>query len=110
MTKDPEAMLKSLMRRNRHMTLRITPAELVHLRDVLSMTYPDMSKTLSQDLARQTNSEDIEASLWGKVERLLQEIGLPTGDDAPDYVVTAAAPPVLGIYRVQHDEASGEGE
>ena len=89
--------------------LRLTQFELLHIRDVLSISLPlDGKRTVSQALAESENRTMIEAFLWKKVLGLCNEAGLPTGDDAPDYIVAPAGPPPMSVYMLAPEPTTDE--
>jgi len=84
--------------------LKLTKFELVHLRDVLSiLSPPDLKQTLSQMLAEGEDRSLVEQKLWGKVTNVCVQAGVPTGDDAPDFVAAPMAPPPIGVFRMAHE-------
>jgi len=85
-------------------TVRLTRAELVHLRDLFSVLLPlEMKETLSHRLAHLQDRVMVEAKLWQKVVAACQEANLPLDDDAPDFVVTASAAPPIGVFELSSD-------
>ena len=95
-------------------SVRLTPIEAVHLRDLFSiMLPPDGSKTVSQSLAAGAGRSLVETRLWHKLHTACQALGVPLGDEAPDFVVapTAMPMPELAVQQieVQHD-LSGQEE
>ena len=84
--------------------LRLTRYELLHLRDLFAVLLPpEMKDTLSQRLALTLDRTLVEARLWQKLARACDEMGLPTGDAAPDFVVAAATAPAIGVFELAHD-------
>lgn len=96
--------------------LRLTKYELLHLRDLFGVVLPpDASKTLSQALAELEGRSLVESKLWSKLANLIEESGLPSGDDAPDYVVAPASTPPITVFQISadpegEDESEDEGE
>lgn len=91
--------------------LNLTKFELVHLRDLFSvLTPPEMKETLSQKLAVTQNRVLIEAKLWQKIVKSCEENDIPLGDDAPDFVVSLASTPNIGVYELSHDENQSSDE
>lgn len=93
--------------------VRLTPIEAVHLRDLFSiMLPPDGSKTVSQSLAAGAGRSLVETRLWQKLHTACRSLGVPLGDDAPDFVVapTAMPMPELAVQQieVQHDPGQEE--
>jgi|SRR6478752_9666519 len=92
---DPE------IKRKKTFNVRLTRYELLHIRDLFAiMLPPDMKETLSQRLAQTQDRSLVEAQLWQKVVRACEEAELPLGDDAPDFVVTAASSPPVSVFEV----------
>lgn len=84
--------------------LKLTKFELVHLRDVLSITSPpDLTRTLSQMLAEAEDRSLVEQKLWSKVAAACDAAQVPMGDDAPDFVAAPMAPPPIGVFRMAHE-------
>lgn len=84
--------------------LRLTKFELLHLRDLFSVTLPpEGDQTMSQALAALEGRNMVESFLWRKVAAACEEAGLPVGDDAPDYVIAPAAPPPLGVFQLSSE-------
>lgn len=84
--------------------LRLTKYELTHIRDLFSVMLPtEMKTTASQHLAKCQNRSLVEARLWQKLAQACIEAELPMGDDAPDFVISVAGPPSLGVFEVAHD-------
>lgn len=82
-------------------TLRLTPYEVLHLRDLFSILLPtEARQTASQALAATEDRPMVEARLWQKVLAACAEVGIPTGDDAPDFVAAASSSPPVGIFRL----------
>jgi hypothetical protein len=89
--------------------LKLTKFELVHLRDVLSITSPpDLQRTLSQMLAEAEDRSLVEQKLWGKISAACEAAGVPMGDDAPDFVAAPMAPPPIGVFRMAHEPQDEE--
>ena len=91
-------------------SLRLTRFELLHLRDLFSVLLPpDLERTLSQALAAAEERPMVEAKLWQKVSEACLSAGLPTGDDAPDFVASAVSTPQIGVFRLAVDPAQQQG-
>jgi hypothetical protein len=112
---DKEALLKP----KRIFTLKLSLAELAHLRDLFSIALPvDLKSTVSQSLAAGQGRQVVETKLWNKVVNLCKEASLPLGEEAPDFIITVTAPPELGVFEIAADpqnasddaENSEEGE
>ncbi len=96
-------------------SVRLTPIEAVHLRDLFSiMLPPDGSKTVSQSLAAGAGRSLVETRLWHKLHTACQALGVPLGDEAPDFVVAPMAMPMpeLAVQQieVQHGPEQEEAE
>jgi hypothetical protein len=91
--------------------LRLTKFELLHLRDLFSVVLPpDVKKTLSQSLAELEERPLVETMLWNKVSEACDLAGIPTGPDAPDYVISINSPPGLGVFQLASEPMSDEDE
>ena len=105
---------ESQIKKRKTYELRLTKFELLHVRDLLSVALPpDVKKTLSQALAELENRILVETSLWNKVSDLCEVAGLPTGDDAPDYVVAPSSAPPLDVFQLASeppDEGDDDGD
>jgi len=97
------------IKRRKTQELRLTRFELLHLRDLMTVVLPPEGKqTLSGALAVLENRTLIEAVLWKKVSKACEEVGLPLGDEAPDYVIAAIAAAPLGVFQLAHDPNEDE--
>lgn len=102
---DKDALLKP----KRTFTLKLSLAELVHLRDLFSVSLPvDLKTTVSQSLAAGQGRQLIETKLWNKIVNLCKEGLIPMDDEAPDFIVTVTAPPELGVFEVASDIHSAD--
>ncbi len=100
--------MQELKKRKTH-DLRLTKFELVHLRDLFSvMMPPELKETLSQRLAVSQNRPMVEAKLWQKIARSCRQADIPMDDDAPDFIVSAAAPPPIGVFELLGDPEEAE--
>lgn len=91
--------------------VKLSKFELIHLRDLFSLlTPPEMKETISQKLALLQNRPLIEAKLWQKIVRACEECEIPLGDEAPDFVVSLASTPSIGVYELSHDENQEQSE
>lgn len=92
------------LRKRKTFDLRLTKFELVHLRDLMSIvTPPEVNRTVSQHLAEAENRIMVESMLWKKLTELCDTAEVPTGDDAPDFVVAPTAAPPIGVFRLASD-------
>jgi hypothetical protein len=66
---------------------------------------PDGSRTVSQSLAASTGRPFVESQLWQKVQKACTELGIPLGDEAPDFVVVPTAVPMPELAVQQFDSA-----
>lgn len=86
--------------------LKLTKAELEHIRDMLSvMVAKDRHKTLSMLLSEHKNTMAQEARLWRKVEEVCKENGVAIGAKAPDYLVGVLNKPKFAMITLPSDEA-----
>jgi len=84
--------------------VRLTKYELLHLRDLMSISLPpEGSQTVSNSLATVENRQLVEVGLWKKISDACKEVGLPLGDDAPDYVVAPSGMVPLGVFQLSTD-------
>jgi hypothetical protein len=94
------------LRRRKTAQLRLTKFELVHLRDLMSvLTPPAADTTISQHLASLEERSLVESVLWKKISQACQEMDIPMGDDAPDFIVAPASPPPIGVFRLAEEPA-----
>jgi hypothetical protein len=90
--------------------LKLTKYELIHLRDLFSVTLPDASASVSQCLASLDERSLVESQLWTKIYGICRDAGVPLDDDAPDFVITAAGPPTLGVFHLADSPDADEDE
>ena len=92
------------IKRRKTYDLRLTKFELQHLRDLFNVSLaPDGGRTVSQALANSEGRPLVESLLWNKLGRLIVEAGLPTDDEAPDFVVASIETPPLNVFQVADD-------
>lgn len=104
-------MSKPEIKRRKTFALKLTKFELLHLRDMFSVSLPpDASKTLSQHLAELENRVLIENALWNKIASVCSEASLPTGEEAPDYIVAPISSPAMGVFQLASEPAEEEQE
>jgi hypothetical protein len=97
-------MDKPNIKRRKTYQLRLTRFEILHLRDLMSVCLPPEGKqTLSGALATLENRQLIESLLWKKVSAACAEAQLPTGEDAPDYVIAPTGITPLGVFQLASD-------
>lgn len=88
--------------------LRLSSPELSHLRDLFSVLLASKSEhphTISQMLAVLESRQNVETTLWVKIETACESIDLPVGDGAPDFVVGPTGPPTLGIMALSDGDS-----
>jgi len=91
--------------------LKLTQLELLHLRDLFSILLPPEGKqTVSQVLALSEDRTLAETGLWSKLSGLCKSAGIPTDDEAPDFVVMMAGAPTLGIFKVDAQQEEEQPE
>lgn len=96
--KDPK------IKKRKTYTLKLTKFELLHLRDLFSVSLPPaLEVTLSQALATQQERVLVETKLWTKLSAACKEAKVPLGDNAPDFIVAASAAPSIGVFELAHD-------
>lgn len=52
----------------------------------------------------------VEPKLWQKIVKVCNEAELPMDEDAPDFVVSIASVPSIGVFQVPHDPTGEDGE
>lgn len=91
-------------------TLKLSKHELVHLRDLFSISLPvDLKTTVSQALALNQDRQMVETKLWNKIVALCQESNIPLDEESPDFVITATSAPSLGVFEVVSEDSQEEG-
>lgn len=113
--KEPKKLEKpkqvdEVLKPKKSFVLKLTKADLVHLRDLFGILLPaDMKMTISQALAASQGRHLFESKLWNKISSLCHEAGIPTGDESPDFIVAMTAPPQLGVFEMM-SEGSSHGD
>lgn len=103
--------MKDKIKKRKTYELRLTKMELVHMRDLLSIIIPsDTKKTLSQILADLEDRAPVEEKLWNKIIGVCKEASLPTGEEAPDYIVSPTAPPPMSVFQISDDDDEADEE
>lgn len=88
--------------------VRFTKFELLHLRDLMSISLPpEGQNTISETLASLENRITIESSLWKKLTDACVAVGLPVGDNAPDYIVAPSGMAPLGVFQLASEPPAG---
>lgn len=88
--------------------VKLTRFELVHLRDLFNVKLPPgLDTTVSQTLAEQQERSLVEAALWQKLAAACEQANVELDDEAPDFVVSAAAAPTLSVFQLTHDPQQG---
>lgn len=88
----------SKTKRVKVVTLELTPQEIVHIRDLMSVTLPpDGERTVSSCLALITRRQVKEGMLWKKISAACKEHDIPIGSTAPDYHLDLCAP-VIDVF------------
>ena len=84
--------------------LEVTPQELVHIRDLMSVALPpDGERTVSSCLALITKRQVKEGILWKKVATACKKNKLPIGEAAPDFFLDLCAP-VIDVFPANSDD------
>lgn len=87
--------------------IRFTKYELLHLRDLMSVSLPpDGKQTVSETLASLENRTTVESSLWEKLTTACAQVGLPVGDDAPDYIIAPTGIAPMGVFQLASEPPS----
>ena len=82
-------------------TLNVTPAEIAHIRDLMSVLLPPSGDvTLGQAIALQEGRPYVDTVLFRKVYRACEEAGVPVGQAAPDFGLALASIPSITVSRV----------
>jgi len=103
----------SKIRKRKTFSLRLSKFELLHLRDLFSVSLaPEAKQTVSQALAASEERSLVEARLWQTLVAVCREADLPMDDEAPDFVVAANSMPTVGVFRIAQEpnETSDEPE
>jgi hypothetical protein len=88
--------------------VRFTKFELLHLRDLMSISLPpEGAHTVSETLASLENRVMVESSLWQKLTNACVAVGLPVGDNAPDYIVAPSGIAPMGVFQLASEPPSG---
>ena len=104
-------MNKPEIKQRKTYEVRFTKYELLHIRDLMSICLPPEGKqTISNSLAALENRQMIESILWDKIVNACENVGLPTGDSAPDYVVAPSGMPPLGVFQLASEPAGSDDE
>jgi hypothetical protein len=91
--------------------LKLTQLELVHLRDLLTVSLPtDMQVTVSQALAAAEERPLVETKLWQKVAKASAEANIPLDEEAPDFIVAPVGLPSISVFRVADNLGQMSGE
>jgi hypothetical protein len=99
------------LKKRKTFALRLTKFELLHLRDLFSVVLgPEAQRTVSQALAEAESRPLVETLLWKKLSDLINEAGIPTGDDAPDFVVASTTTPTLGVFQLATDPSPSQDD
>lgn len=104
-----------VIKRKKTHEIRFSKFELLHLRDLMSICLPPEGKhTVSEMLGTLENRSMVESSLWQKIVCACENVGLPTGDEAPDYVVAPSGISPLGVFQMASspfaEDDSGDDE
>ena len=95
---------EALLKPKKTFTLKLSLAELIHIRDLFSISLPvDLKTTVSQSLAAGQGRQLIETKLWNKIVTLCKEGSVPLEEESPDFIITVTAPPELGVFEVASD-------
>jgi hypothetical protein len=105
---EAQAERQALDRAVKTFSLALTKYELVHLRDVLSVTLPSTNTTVSQALATLEKRALIEGCLWQKVQAVCKAASIPLSNKAPDYVIAAVGQPSMCVFRLATDPSEAE--
>lgn len=98
-----------LIKRKKTYEIRFTKYEILHLRDLMSICLPPEGKqTVSEMLASIENRILVESALWQKISNACENVGLPTGDEAPDYVVAPSGMTPLGVFQMASNPSGPE--
>lgn len=85
--------------------LILTKAELIHIRDLMSIILPsDGQETLSEALASVEGRKNVDESLWKKIHNACQTNDIAIEDDAPDYIIAPISTPMMNVFRIQTEE------
>ena len=106
-----EANKDTLLKPKKTFTLKLSLIELVHLRDLFSISLPvDLKTTVSQGLASGQGRQLVETKLWNKLANLCKEGGVPLDDEAPDFIITVTSSPELGVFEIASETAGSSDQ
>lgn len=89
--------------------VHLTREMLEHLRDLFGVLLPPEGQvSVSQFLAAVTGRQELENNLFTIIEDTCIDAGIPTGDDAPDYVVMPISPPPMGVFQARLEDVPDE--
>jgi hypothetical protein len=92
------------VRKRKTFDVKFTKFELVHLRDLFSITLPpELKQTISQALAVTEERSMVEARLWQTISAACRAAEVPLDDEAPDFICAASGPPPVGIFRLAQE-------
>ena len=104
-------MNKPEIKRRKTHQVRLSKFELLHLRDLMSICLPPEGKqTLSGALATLENRQMVESLLWKKIVEACDEVGLPTGEEAPDYVIAPSGMAPLGVFQLASEPFASDDD
>ena len=99
------------IKRRKTYQIRLSKFELLHLRDLMSICLPPEGKqTLSGALATLENRQMVESLLWKKIVEACNEVGLPTGEEAPDYVIAPSGMAPLGVFQLASEPYANDDD
>ena len=92
-------------------TMVLTLGELIHLRDLMSISLPPaMETTISQNLAQLESRMFAETSLWKKVVDLCKESDVSIESAAPNYTIAPVGLPELRVFPLESGDGMTEEE
>jgi len=91
------------------LSVKFTRGELAHIRDVFSVRLPpDLTVTVSESVAKIYERDVLESKLWNKLSATMEEAGVPTGDDSPDFTIMFSGPPSLTVFQIEPTQQQKE--
>lgn len=86
------------------LNVELTSQEVSFLRDLMSVMLPIELSVVSTVLADKTDREDAENSLWEKVCNLCEEMSIPVGEMAPDFVIAPTSAPMMSVFELSDEQ------
>lgn len=82
---------KSKKNQSKKIKLKVTENQLIHLRDLMGITYLSDLRSVSHELSKLNGLESEETQLWHTIVGACAANHIPTDDEAPDYSIDVSA-------------------